>query len=178
MGFVIDGTAAKTILVRALGPSLQQRDILHVLHDPTIELHGPGDIVLGFNDNWKDSQSAEIQQTGLAPTNDAESAILVTLPPGNYTALTRGANSTRGNGLVEVYAIGQDPAASIVSVSFRGRVLRGDDHVIIAGFMIDTQATEIAVRALGPTLELWSRACVIRSDDQVVRWTRRSNCKQ
>ncbi len=56
-----------------------------------------------FNDNWKDTQQAQIQATGRAPPNDFESAILQVLPPGNYTAILSGKNGTTGIGLVEVY---------------------------------------------------------------------------
>ena len=56
-----------------------------------------------MNDNWKDTQQAEIEATGIAPTDDRESAILQTLAPGNYTAIVRGKNDTTGVGLVEVY---------------------------------------------------------------------------
>ena len=58
------------------------------------------------NDNWKSDQRTAIAATGLAPTNDAESAILATTAPGNYTAILRGANNTTGTAVVEIYDLG------------------------------------------------------------------------
>jgi hypothetical protein len=75
------------------------------LADPTLELRGAGGVLILANDNWRDTQEAEIMATGLQPTNDLESAIVMTLQPGNYTGLVRGTNDGTGNGLVEVYAL-------------------------------------------------------------------------
>ena len=61
--------------------------------------------MIAFNDNWKDTQQGQIEATGLAPTNDAESAIVETLLPGNYTAIVRGKNNTMGVALVEAYGL-------------------------------------------------------------------------
>ncbi len=104
-GFIITGPGQKTVLVRAIGPSLAQHGITNPLQDPTLELHNGNGALIAFNDNWKDTQQAQIQATGLAPTNDNESAILRTLPPGNYTAIVRGKNNTIGVALVEVYGL-------------------------------------------------------------------------
>jgi len=102
-GFIITGSGQKNVIVRAIGPSLAQHGITNPLQDPTLELHNGSGAVIAFDDNWKDSQQAEIQATGLAPTNDLESAIVATLAPGNYTAIVRGKNDTIGVALVEVY---------------------------------------------------------------------------
>jgi plastocyanin len=102
-GFIITGSGQKRVIVRAIGPSLAQHGITNPLQDPTLELHNGNGAVIAFNDNWKDSQQAEIQATGLAPTNDLESAIVATLAPGNYTGIVRGKNNTIGVALVEVY---------------------------------------------------------------------------
>ena len=73
------------------------------LADPTLELHDSNGTTLTLNDNWRSDQESEILATGIAPTDDAESAILTTLSPGPYTAIVRGANNTTGIALVEVY---------------------------------------------------------------------------
>jgi hypothetical protein len=104
-GFIITGPGQKKVLVRAIGPSLAQHSITNPLQDPTLELHNGNGALIAFNDNWKDTQQAQIQATGLQPTNDNESAILRTLPPGNYTAVVRGKNNTIGVALVEVYGL-------------------------------------------------------------------------
>jgi hypothetical protein len=92
-------------LIRALGPELTGFGISDALQDPTMELHdGNGNLLLA-NDNWKDSQQAAIQATGLAPGDDREPAILTTLIQGNWTAIVRGKNNTTGNALVECYIL-------------------------------------------------------------------------
>jgi hypothetical protein len=94
------------VLVRALGPSVP---VAGALGDPTLELHDGSGTTIATNDNWKindqtgQSQEADISATTIPPANDLESAILVTLPPDNYTAIVRGKNNTTGVGLVEAY---------------------------------------------------------------------------
>ena len=103
-GFVVSGNAPKRVLVRALGPSLAAAGVPNLLPDPTLELFSSS-ASLATNDNWADSQAAEITATGLAPVNGRDSAIIATLPPGAYTAIVRGAGGTTGNALVEVYEL-------------------------------------------------------------------------
>ena len=101
-GFIIGGGSAQVIL-RGIGPSLTAFGVAGALQNPTLELHDSLGTLVSADDNWKDSQQAEITATGLQPTDDRESAILATLPPGAYTAIVRGFNDTTGVGLVEVY---------------------------------------------------------------------------
>ena len=75
------------------------------MQDPTIELHAGNGNFLASNDNWKDTQQADIQATGFAPPDDKESAIIIERPPASTTAIVRGKNNTTGNALVEVYFI-------------------------------------------------------------------------
>jgi hypothetical protein len=89
-GFIITGSAPKHVLIRAIGPSLTQFGVPNVLADPVLELHGPGAFVTITNNDWRDTQEAAIIATGIPPTNNLESAIDVTLPPGAYTAIVRG----------------------------------------------------------------------------------------
>jgi hypothetical protein len=97
-----NGSGAR-VLVRAVGPSLTAFGVPGALADPTLELRDGNGLKVAENDDWKNPQQAEIQATTLAPTNDLESAVLTTLPAGNYTAIVRGFNNTTGVGLVEVY---------------------------------------------------------------------------
>jgi hypothetical protein len=76
-----------------------------VLSDPTVELYDSSGTLLVSNDDWKDSHQTEIAATGLAPSKDKESAILITLAPAAYTAIVRGQNNTTGVALVEVYEL-------------------------------------------------------------------------
>lgn len=97
------GTASEKVIVRALGPSIT--GVVNVLTDPTLELHDGNGATFAANNDWKDdaSQSSEILVSGLAPKNDAESAISTTLPPGAYTAVVAGKDGSTGVGLAEVY---------------------------------------------------------------------------
>jgi subtilisin-like proprotein convertase family protein len=104
-GFIVTGTDPKTVLLRAIGPSLTPLGVPNALADPALELRGPAGFATIINDNWRDSQQAAIIATGIPPTNDLESAILATLAPGAYTAIVRGNNSTTGNALVEAYGL-------------------------------------------------------------------------
>ena len=126
-----------------------------VLADPVLELHGPGAFVTITNDNWRDDpvQEAEIQATGIPPTNDLESAIDATLAPGAYTAIVRGKNNTSGVALVEVYDLSQAVASKLANISTRAFVSTGD-NIVIAGFMLGGNSgnDRIVVRGIGPSL--------------------------
>ncbi|MGI9087247.1 MAG: PQQ-dependent sugar dehydrogenase [Chthoniobacterales bacterium] len=104
-GLIIGGTETQRLLLRAIGPSLHDRGITGELQDPTLELVDASGTRLAENDNWRSDQATEISATGLPPSNDAESAIVRTLAPGNYTAILRGVNNSTGVALVEVYRL-------------------------------------------------------------------------
>ncbi len=93
------------VVVRALGPSLSSSNVSDILADPVLELHNGNGALIASNDNWKDTQQEALQATGLAPTNASESALLMSLAAGPYTAVVRGKNNTTGVALVEVYAL-------------------------------------------------------------------------
>jgi hypothetical protein len=102
---IIGGSGNKQVLLRALGPTLQNFGVTGFLADPTLELHDGSGGFITSNDNWKDTQQAEIQASGFPPPNDAESAIIAVRPASNSTAVVRGKNNTTGNALVEVYIL-------------------------------------------------------------------------
>jgi hypothetical protein len=93
------------VIIRGLGPTLTQFGVQNVLANPVLDLRDANGNSLASNDDWKDTQQAQIQASGFAPPNDLESAIAITLVGGNYTAILSGKNNTAGNGLVEVYAL-------------------------------------------------------------------------
>ena len=103
-GLILTGTDPATVVLRGIGPSLP---LSNPLTDPFLELHNASGDIIFTNDNWRDTQETEIQATGLAPTNDFESAILISLTAGNYTAIVKGADGGIGNGLVEAYRLSQ-----------------------------------------------------------------------
>ena len=91
--------------MRAIGPSLGIGGAPVPLQDTVLELHDASGDVIGYNDDWKESQEAEIEATTIPPPDDREAAILATLAPGNYTAILRGKDGTTGSALVEAYAL-------------------------------------------------------------------------
>jgi hypothetical protein len=109
-GFIVGGSQTKQVVVRALGPTLGDRGVNGYLTNPTLELHDASGNLIASNDDWaSDPNAASIQAAGLAPAHNSESALESTLSPGSYTAIVRGANSTSGIGLVEVYDLSPAP---------------------------------------------------------------------
>jgi hypothetical protein len=103
-GFILRGNSA-TVLLRAIGPALTALGVPNALQDPTMELRDINGALLMANDDWKENQEADISGTGIAPTDERESAILRLLPGGNYTAIVRGKDNSVGIGLVEAYRL-------------------------------------------------------------------------
>lgn len=151
-GFIITGTDPKMVIVRALGPSLSNFGVPGPLADPTLTIYDSNHAVVARNDNWRDTQQAAIEATGLAPQNNLESAIVVTLAPGAYTAIVSGKNGGTGNALAEVYDLNTTANSVLANVSTRGFVGTGDD-VLIGGFIIASgEPPVIVLRAIGPSL--------------------------
>jgi hypothetical protein len=149
-GFIITGAQAKKVMVRAIGPSLP---LVGVLADPTLELHDGAGTLITSNDNWMDAPNRqEIIDSTLAPTNDLESAILTTLDPGLYTAIVRGVNDTTGIGLVEAYDLELAADSILANISTRGLVQTGDNVMIGGIIILGTDAQEVLLRAIGPSL--------------------------
>jgi len=153
-GFIVTGTTPKRVGVRALGPSLANFGVSGPLADPIIQLNrGDGSLVM-VNDNWKNTQQAEITGAGLAPSNDREAALIATLPAGNYTAIVSGKNGGTGVTLAEVYDLDQAADSRLANISTRAPVGTGS-NVLIGGFITGSKigATRVAIRALGPSLQ-------------------------
>ena len=150
-GFVISGTGAKQVLVRALGPTLSQFGVTGVLQNPVLELHNSAGAVILSNDNWGQAPNAQSIPPNFRPPNGLESAILINLNPGAYTAVVRGVNNTTGVGLVEIYDLSPTSSSHLTSISARGLVQVGDG-VMIAGVAVQSGSKNVLVRALGPTL--------------------------
>jgi hypothetical protein len=110
IGGFIPGNGVTKVLIRGIGPTLVNAGVTDPLQDPTLELVNASGTPLATNDNWKiksdgSSQQAEIEATTIPPNDDRESAIVASLPPGNYTAVVRGKNNAIGIAVVEVYNI-------------------------------------------------------------------------
>ena len=151
-GFIITGTDPKKVLILGIGPSLAQF-FSGSLSDPTLELY-QGNTLLQMNDNWKSDQQAEVEATGIPPSNDLESAIVRTLDPGSYTAILRGKGDATGIGVVQAYDLNQAANSKFGNIATRGFVDSGD-NAMIGGFIIGPASggsTTVVVRAIGPSL--------------------------
>ncbi len=111
-GFIVQGTGTKRVIIRAIGPELSQYGVPTPLADPTLELHDGTGALIGFNNDWQHTviggiithdQVQDIINSGHAPSDALESAIIADLPTGNYTAIVRAVNIEVGTALVEVY---------------------------------------------------------------------------
>lgn len=111
-GFIIGGEDPTKVLIRAIGPSLASQGIAQPLTDPVLQLHDADGGIIATNDNWRATQQTAIVATGIPPSDTRESAILITLDPGSYTAIVRGNNGTTGVALVEVYNLDLPSSAS------------------------------------------------------------------
>ena len=162
-GFIVQGSAANRVIIRAIGPELTQHGVANALHNPTLELHDGMGALIASNDNWgttiiggiiTQSQVRDIMNSGHAPSNGLESAIIADLSPGNYTAVVRGVNDGTGVGLVEVYDLNPVTISSSIlrNISSRSVVLTGD-NVMIGGFIVQGSGPKrVIVRAIGPEL--------------------------
>src|SRR5215475_7387567 len=135
-GFIVQGMQPKRVIIRAIGPELAPFGIPDPLADPTLELHDSTGALIASNDNWMTTiiggiittdQVAAIRASGYAPGDFRESEMVVSLPPGNYTAIVRGVNNTMGIGLVEVYDLGTNSTSILGNISTRGLVQTGDN---------------------------------------------------
>ncbi|MDQ3313733.1 MAG: matrixin family metalloprotease [Verrucomicrobiota bacterium] len=155
-GFIIQGSQAATVVLRAIGNSLAARGVDSPLTDPQLELRNSNGTLLDQNDDWIDGADAvTIASYGLDPSNSRESALLRSLNPGDYTAIVKafdnGDGDLTGTGLVELYDL-HTTAGRPGNISARGQVLTGND-VMIAGFIIGgSQPKEVVIRGLGPSL--------------------------
>ncbi len=178
-GFIVTGTQNKKVIVRAIGPSL---NLAGKLGNPTLELRDGTGALLASNDDWQNSSTADRQaviDSGVAPTNVLESAIVASLPANNagYTAVVRGANNSTGIALVEVYDLDLTVDSKLANISTRGFVQPGNP--LIGGtIVLGPGPQKVIVRAISsslsgvpgnladPTLELRdSNGALVRSND-------------
>jgi hypothetical protein len=158
-GFIVQGGASKTVLIRSIGPSLTGFGVPGAMSNPKLELHDTNNLI-GSNDNWQTTQVggvitsdqvAAIQNSGLKPNDPAEPAIIATLPAGSYTAIVSGVGDTQGVATVELYDLSPNNGATLANISTRGLIQTGD-NVMIGGFIISGQSLKVIVIAVGPSL--------------------------
>lgn len=161
-GFIVQDPAGSTkkIIVRAIGPTLAGFGVVDPLANPTLDIFDRNNTKVASNNDWKNTQvgglitgdqSTEISNSGVAPTNDLESAIIANLAPGDYTAVVRGFGNTTGTGVVDAYDLSASSPARLANIATRGLVQAGD-KLMIAGFIIQNGQVRLVVRAIGPSL--------------------------
>jgi glucose/arabinose dehydrogenase len=155
-GFISTTGSSKKVIIRALGPSLQSANVPDPLANPVLELHAGDGSLITMNNDWRDNtpaQQQDIVDHNLAPPNSLESAIVITLQPGNYTGIVRGQGKTSGVGLLEVYDLDAAAASRLGNISGRASVQTGG-NLLFAGFIVGNNigAAKVVVRALGPSL--------------------------
>ncbi len=160
-GFIVQGARPKKVVIRAIGPELTQHGVPNALANPTLELHDHTGALIASNDNWGTTiiggiitmnQVAAIRASGYAPSDSRESAMIVNLPAGSYTAIVRGVDNMTGVALVEVYDLSPAPNSILENISTRSFVRTGD-NVMIGGVIVQgTQSRRVIVRAIGPEL--------------------------
>ncbi len=152
-GFIISGTEPKSIVLRALGPSLTGFGVSGVLTDPVLRVFNSSRTLVASNDSWQsDPNHLIVEANGLAPANPLEAATVQTLAPGAYTVIVTGHDATPGIGLVELYDLSPLSNSKLGNISTRSSVGTGDD-VVISGFIVgDVESATVVVRALGPSL--------------------------
>src|SRR5262249_35991016 len=143
-GFIVQGTGSKRVIIRAIGPELSAPpfNVPNALANPTLELHDSTGALIASNDNWQftiiggiitSDQGIEIRNSGHAPANPLESAIIANLPPGNYTAIVRGVSNTTGVALVEAYDLSPATPLAFRNI-FPPSFVQTGDNVMIGGF--------------------------------------------
>ncbi|HVF72220.1 MAG TPA: kelch repeat-containing protein [Chthoniobacterales bacterium] len=157
-GFIITGTEQKTVVVRGIGPSLP---VPGALANPVLEVYSSDGVLRGSNDNWRDAETRQqIEDSGLAPGNELESALWGVINPGAYTVILSGKDGGTGVGSVEVYDLDEPADSRLANISTRGFVDTGD-NVMIAGLIVGGGSpfgtANIVVRALGPSIPVANR---------------------
>ena len=156
-GFITKGGTTKRIMIRALGSSLAASGIENALADPVLDLYDGAGNLIATNDNWRDNTNQqEIIDTGIPPTSDNESVILMQVPSDDagiaYTAVMRGVADTTGVGLLEIYDLDLGIGPNVQNISTRGRVDVGEDVLIGGTIVLGVNSQDVIVRALGPSL--------------------------
>ncbi len=150
-GFIVQGTMPKAVVLRALGPSLAKAGVSRVMSDPVLDVRDASGALLVSNDSWTVADAPALSYLGLAPSDGDEPAVLLTLPPGAYSAVVHGKENHHGVSLFELYNL-DHTQGSVVNISTRGRVQTGD-QIMIGGFILGgSTVTDVIVRALGPSL--------------------------
>ncbi|MEO7599853.1 MAG: DUF1800 family protein, partial [Opitutus sp.] len=153
-GFVIGPGGNKTVLMRAVGPTLSGQGVSGVLADPVLELHDSTGATIASNDNWSPLDASTMTTVGAfaLPAGSKDAALVRTLAPGAYSAVVTGVGKTTGISLIEIYEI-DATSGRMMNLSTRGRIGTGE-NLLITGFVVSGGGgtRRLLVRAAGPAL--------------------------
>lgn len=150
-GFIVTGSQAKKVIVRAVGPSLGA-DLAERLRDPYLEVHDHTGKTIASNDDWQDGDRLAVLASGIPPEDKKEPAVVLTLDPGNYTAIVSGVDNTTGIALVEVYDLEPTVPAKLANISTRGLVQTGDNVMILGTIVLGDLPANVIFRGIGPSM--------------------------
>lgn len=148
-GFTINGTESLKVAIVAGGPTLANYGVTNVVADPRLTVFNAAGENIGSNDSW--NNNAEIAPLSIAPTDDAEAGIVLTLSPGKYTVHVEGAGSGLGNAIVAVENIDSSSSSTLTNISTRSIIGNGDERMIV-GFVLEGAEQSLTAMAIGPTL--------------------------
>jgi len=156
LGFAIVGSEPRTVLLRAVGPGLDAFGVENALRATRLELYNSASAVIGQNEGWGNAAalSDAAVRTGAFPylPGSADSALFVTLAPGNYSLRVVDNRSSGGVGMAEIYDAGSGNASRLVNVSSLGAAGTGNNS-LISGFVITGGGSEkVLLRGVGPGL--------------------------
>jgi len=157
-GFVVIGPDRKEVLIRGIGPSLANDGIEDPLLRPRLELYNSANELIYSNDAWGDNPdpdailaASQVVGAGQRTLDTNDTALLVELEQGLYTAIVRGQDDTTGVALVEAFEVEQN-LTRMLNISARALVGTGTE-VVIPGFVVQGDIpSRVLIRAVGPTL--------------------------
>lgn len=153
-GFTIGPGPSKTVLVRAVGPTLGAFGVAGTLSDPKLELYNSASVKIAENDNFNSADAATFAAVGAFPLNVGarDAALVATLPSGSYSAQVSGIGGASGVALVEVYEV-SGGITRLINLSTRAQVGTGA-NILIPGISIapGSGSRRLLLRAVGPTL--------------------------
>ena len=170
VGFVVSGQSEKELLLRGVGPTLQNFGVESAIADPVLQIYSGSNLITS-NDDWHEvglAQTVELESTfsrlGAFPLSrtSEDSALLLAVAPGVYTSIVEG-GEIPSICLIEVYDAPADPSSNnsnLVNLSTRTRTGFGDD-VLTAGFVIEEGPVTLLFRGVGKTLEAYGVGDVI-----------------
>ncbi len=157
-GFVVIGPDPKAVLIRGIGPSLANDSVDDPLMQPRLELYNSANELIYSNDKWGDNAdpdailaASQAVGAGSRVLDPNDTALLVELEQGLYTAIVRGQNGSTGVALVEAFEVEQN-LTRMLNISARALVGTGTE-VVIPGFVVQGDLpSRVLIRAVGPSL--------------------------